>query len=73
MSQEAQKTGSLRELMPFAAELVDELRALLGKEEADRIVLAGKQGKGTFWVRETGPDGVVREFGSRHKDSTQGA
>ena len=37
------------------------------REWADRLVLGGKQGKGTFWAQETGPDGVVREFGSRRK------
>lgn len=57
--------GSLRELMPQTAEIVDWLRQQLGQEAADRVVLAGKQGKGTFWAQETGPDGQVREFGSR--------
>ena len=54
--------------MPETAAIVDELRAALGKEWADRLVLGGKQGKGTFWAQETGPDGVVREFGSRPRD-----
>lgn len=62
-----QQQGSLRELMPETAALVDELRQALGREWADRLVLGGKQGKGTFWAQETGPDGVVREFGSRRK------
>ena len=57
--------GSLRELMPATAEIVDWLRGQLGKEAADRIVLKGKAGKGGFWVREECPDGQVREFGSR--------
>lgn len=52
-------------MMPATAALVDELRQALGKEWADRVVLGGKQGKRTFWARETCPDGEVREFGSR--------
>lgn len=57
--------GSMREVMLQTARLVDELRQVLGKEWADRIVLGGKLGKGTFWAQETGPDGVTREFGSK--------
>ena len=57
--------GSLRELMPQTAAIVDELRQALGREWADRLVLGGKQGKGSFWAEEIGPDGVRREFGSR--------
>ena len=59
-----QERGSLRELMPVAAEMVDWLRATLGKQAADKIVLAGKAGRGGFYVAEVGPDGVFREFGS---------
>lgn len=56
--------GSLRELMPVAAELVDWLREQFGKEYADKLVLDGKAGHGGFYVAEIGPDGVFREFGS---------
>lgn len=56
--------GTLREVMPETAKLVDELREQLGKELADRIVLGGKTGKGTFRAVEIGPDGVARTFGS---------
>lgn len=56
--------GSLREVMPVAAELVDWLRGQLGREYADRLVLDGKQGRGGFYFAEIGPDGVFREFGS---------
>lgn len=59
--------GSLREQMPATAEIVDWLRQQLGTEAADRIVLAGKHGKGRFWAQETGADGQVREFGSRRQ------
>lgn len=59
------RKGSLREVMPETARLVDELRDVLGREWADRLVLAGRQGKGTFWAREQCPDGETREFGSR--------
>lgn len=61
--------GALRDLMPETAAIVDWLRSELGREAADRIVLGGKQGKGTFWAQERGPDGVVREFGSRHANT----
>jgi len=54
----------LRALMPVTAELVDWLRALRGREKADAQIKAAMAGKGGFWVKETGPDGVVREFGS---------
>ena len=57
--------GSLRAVMPHTAALVDELRVVLGVEWANRLMLQGKAGKGLFWSRETGADGVVREFGSR--------
>lgn len=56
--------ASLREVMPQTAAVIDELRALLGKEAADRIVLGGKAGRGTFRAVEIGPDGVERTFGS---------
>lgn len=60
----AEKPGSLRALMPETARIVDDLRACLGREWADRLVLGGKQGKGTFRVVEQCPDGVERVFGS---------
>lgn len=58
--------GSLREVMPVAAELVDWLREQLGREYADQLVLNGKQGRGGFYVAEIGPNGVSREFESTH-------
>jgi hypothetical protein len=66
MQQQGQgsKAASLRSTMPQTAELVDWLRAELGKQAADRVVLRGKQGKGGFYAAEIGPDGVLREFGS---------
>ena len=64
-----QKKGTLREVMPETASIVDWLRLQLGTEVAEKIVLKGKQGKGGFWARETGPDGQVREFGSRKTDT----
>lgn len=60
----SQQQGSLREVMPQTAEVVDWLRASLGKEKADAIVLKGKAGRGGFYMAEIGPDGVLREFGS---------
>lgn len=62
MSEE--RKGGLRELMPATAELVDWLRAELGKEAADKIVKRGQAGKGGFYAAEIGPDGKLREFGS---------
>lgn len=58
----------MRELMPQTAELIDWLRDEFGREAADQIVRGGMQGKGTFWAQEAGPDGVLREFGSRGRD-----
>ena len=54
----------LRALMPATAEMVDWLRQLLGREKADARIKAAMAGNGGFWAKETGPDGVVREFGS---------
>jgi hypothetical protein len=58
----------MRDLMPRTAELVDWLRDQVGRDAADAIVRGGMQGRGTFWAQETGPDGVLREFGSRGRD-----
>jgi hypothetical protein len=55
----------MRALMPVTADLVDWLRELLGRDRADERIKAAMQGRGGFWVQERGPDGVVREFGSR--------
>lgn len=60
-----EKPQPMRALMPATAELVDWLRQLLGREKADARIKSAMAGKGGFWVQETGPDGVVREFGSR--------
>lgn len=68
----SQGKESLREVMPETAKLVDELRAALGREWADRVVLGGKLGRCTFWAREECPDGQVREFGSRRKGGGHG-
>jgi hypothetical protein len=62
--QQADKPGSLRGVMPQTAELVDWLRASLGKEAADQIIAKGKAGQGGFYMAEVGPDGLLREFGS---------
>lgn len=53
----------MRELMPVTAQWVDQLRAELGAERIDAILRKAMKGQGGFWARETGPDGVVREFG----------
>ena len=58
MSQEVkeQQQGSLRSVMPVAAELVDWLRVEFGKAYADALVLKGKAGRGGFYVAEIGPE-----------------
>lgn len=56
---------SQRELMPATAEIVDMFRELVGREQADETIRKAMKGQGGFWVQETCPDGVVREFGSR--------
>lgn len=61
-----QAKGSLRGVMPQVAQVVDEMRQVLGKEWADRIVAGGQAGRGTFYAWEVGPDGVLRDFGSWH-------
>ncbi len=72
MSQEGNEgregKGSLRAVMPVAAEIVDWLRTEFGKPYADQLVLKGKAGRGGFYVAEIGPDGVFREFGSTKGD-----
>lgn len=55
---------SLRGVMPQTAEIVDWLRAELGREHADAIIAKGRAGKGGAYFAEIGPDGVLREFGS---------
>lgn len=59
------RPDDLRTLMPETAKLVDWLRKVVGREKADAQIKAAMAGKGGFWSQETGPDGVVREFGSR--------
>lgn len=56
--------GSLRAVMPQVADVVDQMRAELGRPWADRIVAGGQAGRGTFYAWEVGPDGVLRDFGS---------
>ena len=66
MAKEAQggKAGSLRDVMPHTAAVVDMLRENFGKAYADAIVAKGRAGQGGFYMAEVGPDGVLREFGS---------
>lgn len=65
----SEEAADLRTLMPFADEVVDWLRLQVGRQAADAIVRRGMRGQGGFYVRETGTDGVVREFGSRSADA----
>lgn len=69
MSDQAKPQGSLREVMPDTAAIVDELRAVFGKEFADKLVLDGKMGRLRFKSVEIGPDGVERTFGSFHHNT----
>ena len=62
------KGGGMRDLMPVTAWLVDELRRVWGREQSDALVRRSMQGQGSISAGnlhsvETGPDGVVREFG----------
>lgn len=54
----------LREEMPGVAALVDELRAVFGRDLVDRQIRSGMAGQGGFLAQETGPDGQVRQVGS---------
>lgn len=60
-----EKRDEMRKLMPATAEIVDLFRELVGREQADETIKRAMKGQGGFWVQETCPDGVVREFGSR--------
>jgi hypothetical protein len=56
--------GSMRELMPQTADVVDWLRGFLGADKANERLAAAKRGEGGFYSAEIGPDGVLREYGS---------
>lgn len=56
-------SGRLRDTMPEAAALVDELRAALGAAVVDRAIKAAGKGGSAFYVAELGADGQLREFG----------
>lgn len=68
-----ERKKSQRELMPVTAEIVDMFRDLVGREQADETIRNAMKGQGGFWVQETCPDGVVREFGSREPVGRAGA
>jgi len=51
--------------MPKTAELVDQLREAFGAEHIDGLMRQGKVGRGGFWAAEVGPDGELRQYGSR--------
>ena len=60
--------GGMRDVMPVTAWLVDELRRVWGREQADALVRRSMHGHGSISAGnlhavETGPDGVVRHFG----------
>lgn len=58
----SRQQGSLREVMPVAAELVDWLREQFGREFADKLVRQGQAGCGVFYVAEIGPDREMRRI-----------
>ncbi len=62
-SEQRPANGSLRGVMPQTAEIVDQLRAQLGRQHADAIIARGKAGWGVAYFAERGPDGVLRTFG----------
>jgi hypothetical protein len=65
-----QSKGSLRDVMPQTAQFIDQLRAELGRDRVDAILLRAKAGRGGFHAAEIGPDGQLREFGSS-RDGTR--
>lgn len=77
MSQEAgkQPKGSLREVMPATAAIVEEMRQAFGPAMVDRIVREAMAGRPTMYAAEMGRDGVLRVFGqapSGRKAALQG-
>lgn len=57
-------SGRLRESMPKAAVMVDELRAWAGREVIDALLLEAKRGGTCLYLAEIGEDGTLREFGA---------
>lgn len=46
--------GSLRDVMPQTAALIDGFRSAFGKEYIDKIIRAGMRGEPVFWASENG-------------------
>lgn len=46
--------GSLREVMPVTAQLIDEYRAVFGKENIDQVIRRAMNGEPVFYAVENG-------------------
>jgi hypothetical protein len=46
--------GRLRDRMPFAAAVLDDLRAAFGQAEVDAVIAAGMRGEAVFHAAEAG-------------------
>lgn len=46
--------GSLREQMPTVAAIIDEFRAVFGKDSIDKVIRAGMKGQPVFYASENG-------------------
>ena len=46
--------GSLREVMPVTAQLIDEYRAVFGKENIDQVMRRAMKGEPVFYAEENG-------------------
>lgn len=47
---------SLREQMPETSRVVDEWRAVFGRESVDAQICSGMRGAPVFWARENGAE-----------------
>lgn len=46
--------GSLREAMPVTAQLIDEYRAVFGKDNIDKVIRRAMNGEPVFYAEENG-------------------
>lgn len=46
--------GSLREVMPVTAQLIDEYRAVFGKDNIDQVIRRAMKGEPVFYAVENG-------------------
>jgi hypothetical protein len=46
--------GSLRDVMPVTAQLIDEYRAVFGKDNIDQLIRRAMKGEPVFYAEENG-------------------